>query len=176
MNLLQHDIAAGFDAPLELLQACHGRLEQQCATLERLLYHIGRHGGGAAAGRAAAGILKYFRQAAPLHHQDEEENLFPLLFARLDREHAALADLPALLKTQHRALDALWTQLEGDLETLAHGQGARLPAALVEDFIVRNRAHLDLENSRILPAARRLLTAADLAEFGEAMRVRRGQP
>ena len=176
MNLLQHDIAAGFDVPLELLQACHSRIEHQCATLEKLIAHVGRHGGDAAARQAAAGILKYFRQAAPLHHQDEEENLFPLLLARLDREHAALAELPALLEAQHRALDALWTPLDADLEGLAHGQGARLPAALAEDFIARNRAHLALENSRILPAARRLLTAADLAELGEAMRVRRGQP
>ncbi len=174
MNLLRQETAAGFDAPLELLQACHGRVEQQCATLEKLIAHVGRHGGDAAASQAAAGILKYFRQAAPLHHQDEEENLFPLLLARLDGGHAALADLPALLERQHRALDALWARFEGMLDLLAQGRSAALPADLAAEFIARNRVHLDLENSRILPAARRLLTAADLAELGQAMRARRG--
>ena len=174
MNLLRQDTAAGFDAPLELLQACHGRIEQQCATLEKLIAHVVRHGADAAAAQAAAGILKYFRQAAPLHHRDEEENLFPRLLARLDGEHAALADLAALLETQHRALDDLWARLEGVLDLLAQGRSAALPADLAVEFIARNRQHMDLENSCILPAARRLLTAADLDELGQAMRARRG--
>lgn len=176
MNLLQQDMAAGFDAPLDLLQACHGRIAQQCATLEKLLAHLGRHGADAAASRTAAGILKYFRQAAPLHHRDEEEDLFPRMLARLDREHATLAELTALLQAQHRTLDDLWARLEGILERLAQGRSAALPAALAADFISRNRAHLELENGRILPAARRLLTTADLGEIGQAMRARRGLP
>lgn len=174
MNLLEQDIAAGFDAPLALLEACHGRIERQCATLEKLLGHLQRHGNDAAAGQAAAALLKYFNQAAPLHHQDEEENLFPLLLARLDREHEALRELPALLQSEHRSLDALWARLAGDLAALAQGSGAQLSATVAEEFIARNRAHLTLENSQLLPAARQLLNAADLSQLGLAMRARRG--
>ena len=174
MNLLQHDSAAGFDAPLDLLEACHGRIAQQCATLEKLCGHLQRHGNDAAAGQAAAAICKYFRQAAPLHHEDEEENLFHLLLARLDAEHAAVGELLALLAGQHRVLDDLWARLEGELEAVAQGTSAHLSNALAEEFAARNRAHLALENDRVLPAARALLTPADLARLGQAMRARRG--
>ena len=174
MNLLQGDTAAGFDAPLDLLAACHGRIEQQCATLEKLLAHLQRHCNDATAGQAAAAILKYFQHAAPLHHQDEEENLFPLLLARLDDAHAPLRELLTLLAGQHRAIDGLWARLEGELEAVVQGTSAQLPNALAEEFAARNRAHLALENDRVLPAARALLTPADLGRLGQAMRARRG--
>lgn len=174
MNLLQGDTAAGFDAPLDLLAACHGRIEQQCATLEKLLAHLQRHGNDAAARQAGASILKYFRQAAPLHHQDEEENLFPLLLTRLDDAHAPLRELLTLLAGQHRAIDGLWARLEGELEAVVQGASAQLPNALAEEFAARNRAHLALENSKVLPAARALLTPDDLGRLGQAMRARRG--
>ena len=32
--------APGFDQPLDLLEACHGRIEKQCATLEKLMTHL----------------------------------------------------------------------------------------------------------------------------------------
>jgi ATP phosphoribosyltransferase regulatory subunit HisZ len=36
--------AVGFEVPLEMLAACHGRVEAQCATLRRLVGHLARHG------------------------------------------------------------------------------------------------------------------------------------
>jgi hemerythrin-like domain-containing protein len=32
--------AAGFEVPLEVLSACHFRIERQCATLRRLVPHL----------------------------------------------------------------------------------------------------------------------------------------
>ena len=36
--------AAGFEAPLEMLSACHGRVENQCQTLLRLVPHLAENG------------------------------------------------------------------------------------------------------------------------------------
>jgi hypothetical protein len=36
--------AAGFEVPLEMLSACHGRIERQCQTLLRLAPHLATHG------------------------------------------------------------------------------------------------------------------------------------
>ena len=35
--------SAGFEAPLEMLSACHLRIERQCATLRRLVPHLATH-------------------------------------------------------------------------------------------------------------------------------------
>ena len=69
----------GFEAPLEMLSACHARIEQQCATLQRLVPHVASHGADTQARSAAAGVMRYFDTAAVDHHADEEVDLFPAL-------------------------------------------------------------------------------------------------
>jgi hypothetical protein len=64
---------AGFDQPLAALAACHRRIEKQMATLARLPKHIARNGVDAEARLAISGILRYFLDAAPNHHADEEQ-------------------------------------------------------------------------------------------------------
>lgn len=95
--------APGFDQPLEMLQACHGRIEERLQTLERLAEHAATRGPDANAQSAAKDVLRYFDTSGAQHHQDEDEDLFPLLRKRaaasgrnevaaavdeLEREHA----------------------------------------------------------------------------------------
>jgi len=70
---------AGFEAPLEMLSACHARIERQCATLRRLVPHLAAHGTDADARAAAAAVMRYFDTSAVHHHADEEADLFPAL-------------------------------------------------------------------------------------------------
>ena len=81
---------AGFDEPIEMLKACHERIERQLSTLERLLPHLAANGCDGEARQAAANILRYFNEAGPHHHADEEQDLFPFLLAqrREDAERA----------------------------------------------------------------------------------------
>ena len=46
--------AAGFEAPLEMLGAWHGRIEQQCGTLRRLVRHLAVQGRAPVAEQSAA--------------------------------------------------------------------------------------------------------------------------
>ena len=69
----------GFEVPLEMLSACHHRVERQCATLRRLVAHLATRGADADAAAAAAAVLRYFDSAAKDHHADEEQDLFPAL-------------------------------------------------------------------------------------------------
>ena len=71
--------SAGFEAPLEMLSACHFRIERQCATLRRLVPHLATHGADTEARTAAANVMRYFDTSAKHHHADEEEDLFPAL-------------------------------------------------------------------------------------------------
>ena len=97
--LLTDPTAPSFDDPLGMMAACHRRIERQLATLSRLQRHLPENGCDADARAAARGILRYFDAAAPNHHADEEESLFPrleqalavrpvTLMAELEDEHA----------------------------------------------------------------------------------------
>ncbi|MEQ1591865.1 MAG: hemerythrin domain-containing protein [Thiobacillaceae bacterium] len=165
------EIAPGFDQPLGVLLACHGRIEKQCATLEKLLRHLPQHGSDVQAQQAARAILNYFDTAAVHHHDDEERNLFPLLERAGGGEWC---DLVEPLTREHDDLAQLWRALHPPLQALAQGVAPALNAALVERFIALNRSHLEFENERVLPLAKQILSAADLEQLGRAMAARRG--
>lgn len=164
-------VAPGFDQPLDVLLACHGRIEKQCATLVKLLAHLPQHGSDAQAQQAALAILNYFDTAAVHHHDDEERNLFPLLERAGQGEWC---DVVELLTGEHDDLAQLWRALRPPLRAIAQGEGVALNAGQAERFIALNRSHIAFENERVLPLARQILSAADLLSLGRAMAARRG--
>src|SRR5262245_1453716 len=112
--------AAGFELPLEMLAACHLRIEAQCATLQRLVPHLGAHGADQQARDAASAVMRYFDSAARHHHADEEADLFPALIESMAGSDAVcLRDLTASLSADHRELDRRWRQLRRALEQVA---------------------------------------------------------
>ena len=163
--------APGFDRPLDVLEACHGRIARQCDTLDKLLDHLPRHGADAQARQAARAVLAYFDTAAPNHHDDEERNLFPLLEAA---GAAGACDLVETLTLEHDELALLWRRLRIELARIEAGKDNVLDANLTRRFVAFNRAHLEFENTHVLPLARRLLGAAELERLGRAMAARRG--
>jgi hemerythrin-like domain-containing protein len=165
----------GFDQPIEMLRACHDRIEQQCVTLERLVSHLRTHGCDQPAREAAAAVLRYFALAGPQHHADEERDLFPRLLAAATGEDAQRAALlVASMVADHREMERLWAELEPVLETLARGAIDRLDAVLVGAFCTIYRNHIAIEETDVIALAEHLLTPAVLAEIGRAMSVRRG--
>ena len=162
--------APDFDDPLEMLAACHTRIESQCMTLLRLPAYLGERGNDAAVREAAAKVIRYFETAGRHHHQDEEQDLFPLLTARADAAQRALIEN---LAAQHQDLEAAWRALKPLLATLAEG-GAVSEALPVERFAALYRAHINEENTRLLPFARAVLSVGELRALGENMARRRG--
>ena len=165
--------APGFDAPLDVLEACHGRIARQCDTLEKLLDHLPAHGTDAQAQQAARAVLAYFDTAAVHHHDDEERNLFPLLEAA---NAPGACDLVETLTLEHDQQALLWRRLRIELQGIAAGASPALDAALARRFVALNRTHLEFENAHLLPLARRTLDAAALVRLGRAMAARRGVP
>ncbi len=163
--------APGFDRPLAVLEACHGRIAKQCDTLDKLLAHLPVHGADAQAQQAARAVLAYFDTAAVQHHDDEERNLFPLL------EQACApgaCDLVEALTLEHDELALLWRRLRVELQQVESGEASALDAALTHRFIDLNRSHLEFENTHVLPLARQMLGAAEIERLGRAMAARRG--
>jgi hemerythrin-like domain-containing protein len=167
--------AAGFEVPLEMLAACHGRVQQQCDTLVRLGAHLLTHGADLQAQQAARAVLRYFDTAARHHHEDEEQDLFPALIESMAGSDAVcLRELTASLCADHRALEAHWAVLRPRLLQLAEGGSATLAGADVPGFVHLYGQHIAREEAELLPMAARLLDAAELDRIGLAMRARRG--
>lgn len=167
--------AAGFEVPIEMLSACHGRVQQQCETLQRLVPHVAAHGSDRPAQEAATAVMRYFDTAAVHHHADEEQDLFPALLESMAGSDAVcLRALTARLAAEHRALERGWQQLRGRLQRVAAGPEAPLPAGEVQAFVDLYTRHIACEEAELLPMARRLLSDAELDRIGLAMRVRRG--
>lgn len=163
--------APGFDAPLDVLEACHARIARQCDTLEKLLAHLPAQGADAQARQAARAVLAYFDTAAVHHHDDEERNLFPLLEAA---NAAGACDLVETLTLEHEEQARLWRVLRMQLAAIEAGAAAVLDEVLVRAFVASNRSHLEFENAHVLPLARATLDAAALQRLGRAMAARRG--
>lgn len=165
--------APGFDRPLEMLEACHGRIAKQCDTLDKLLAHLPTHGADTQAQQAARAVRAYFDTAAIHHHDDEERNLFPLL----EQVGAAGAcDLVETLTLEHDELALLWRRLRLSLQQIEAGASPSLDEALTQRFIALNRTHLEFENAHVLPLARQVLGPVEIERLGRAMSARRGVP
>ncbi|HKL77622.1 MAG TPA: hemerythrin domain-containing protein [Gammaproteobacteria bacterium] len=171
-------IAPDFQHPLALLQACHERMERFATLAVRIGDHLDEAGTPAtAAAGSAERVLRYFDQAAPQHHADEERDLLPRLRGRLaEPASPELAQLLGGLAGEHQALDAQWTALRPALVALTEGRA--VPAA---DYRARAAAfqeaqldHVARENRWLLPACEAHLTAPDWAAIGAAMAHRRG--
>lgn len=167
--------AVGFEVPLEMLAACHGRVEQQCATLARLVGHLAAHGADQAACDAAARVMRYFDTAARDHHADEEVDLFPALIESMAGSDAVcLCAMTAALAREHRELEQRWQSLRGLLTQVVAGDPAVLAADAVDAFIGLYQRHIAREEAELLPMAQRLLSNEELDRIGRAMRERRG--
>jgi hemerythrin-like domain-containing protein len=167
--------SAGFEAPLEMLSACHTRIERQCATLRRLVPHLAAHGADADARAAAANVMRYFDTSGVQHHADEEDDLFPALLEALPgSDPVCVRDLTDSLAAEHRELEARWARVRAVLERVAAGDAATLASADVEALVGLYERHIEREERELLPMAARLLSDAELDAVGRAMRERRG--
>lgn len=157
-----------FNQPLDMLLGCHARILKFCDQLERLAEHLDKQGVNQEARESAEAIARYFNTAGKLHHEDEEQNLFPVLL-ELDPTLASHIDK---LLADHRELDNTWNFLATVLAEL-DDVDFNLFHSLARGFIERNRNHVELENRELIPAAQRLMDAQQLETLGRAMAQRR---
>jgi hemerythrin-like domain-containing protein len=177
-QLLHSSPAAGFDEPFEMLHACHGRVQRTLRLLDRLGAHLATHGADRQAREAAADILRYFDIAAPLHHEDEELHVFPVLRASGNAADAALADA---LHAEHQRMEADWQRLRTELQAVHQGQAPAIQALEQARqrwaaFAALYASHIEAEEAQAYPAARARLPATQTEAMGRDMARRRGVP
>ena len=165
-----------FDEPLEILEACHEKIEAQLCTLEKLVAHVAARGADEAASEAARQVMRYFDTAGEAHNRDEDEDLFPLLRLALARdERSEVGATLYELEREHQNMDRLYGELRARLDALAKrgSDPHALDAELVARFAWIYRRHIRLESSVVLPYAREVLDAGQRALIGERMTARR---
>lgn len=172
-----HAPGAGFEAPFEMLAACHERVERMLALLARLQQHLLEIGCDDPARQAASDVMRYFDLAAPLHHQDEELHVFPPLLAGPD---AGLRSLVQRLLQDHRAMEAAWPAARHVLAAVAGGPAAGWTplqpeqTAALHAFAALYQRHLADEDGLAYPAAQELLSVPVLQGMSRDMMQRRG--
>jgi pyridoxamine 5'-phosphate oxidase len=175
MTELLHDAAPDFDQPIAVLKHCHGKIRKQLSTLQNLPGHLAQQGVTIEAQQAASAVLKYFNKAAPLHHDDEERDLMPMLQATAQGEDAALLNkLVPEIHQDHRHMDLAWAELKVQLDAIADGSAAVLDKEQVRQFADAYASHMTKEETQIAPMALRLFSTAQMAQLGAAMKRRRG--
>ena len=173
MNCLTKPLPS-FDEPLEMLEACHDKIEAQLDALEKLLPHVAAHGADDAARSAARAVIRYFDTAAVAHQADEDEDLFPLVRAAAARGGRNVVGATLYeLEREHESMDRLYSELRAALDSIAKGEAECLDAELVSRFAWLHRRHMRLESTLILPFAREALEPGQCAMLGERMAARR---
>jgi len=169
--------AAGFEAPFEMLGACHERVERMLGLLVKLQQHVLLRGWDDSVASAARDVMRYFDQAAPLHHEDEERHVFPPLLAGND---AALRLIVQGLQQDHRDMEVAWAAAR---EVLASVLQAPPPGwahfspqeeATLAGYVRLYDSHLREEDGLVYPAAQAGLSPDALEAMSADMMRRRG--
>lgn len=167
---------AGFEAPFELLQACHERVQRSLALMARLQQHLLEVGCDDNARQAARDVLRYFDVAAPLHHQDEELHVFPPLLLGAD---AGLRTLVRTLMQDHRDMEVAWGHAREVLLAIAEDRLGELTLSVsqtgaLDQFAALYGQHIAHEEGLAYPAAQAVLSGTALHAMAQDMMQRRG--
>ncbi|MCB9564733.1 MAG: hemerythrin domain-containing protein [Kofleriaceae bacterium] len=159
------------DDLVALLLACHARIRRFVA----LAAAAGARDDVPAAERADAcrAVARYFRDALPLHVEDEERGLVPRLIGRDPVVDDALATMAAQHRDHGPGLDALLAAVAAVRAAPADVEARRVLAAAAGALDAAFAAHLDLEERVVFPAIGRLLDAGVRAELVRELRARR---
>jgi hemerythrin-like domain-containing protein len=170
--------AVGFEAPFEMLSACHERVERMLLLIARLQTHLQEKALDDQVRQAAHDVMRYFDLAAPLHHEDEERHVFPPLMCGAN---PAVKALVLRLIQDHRQMEVAWQGARAVLSALAEHDGAQPFDGLtvwqkvaLNDFARLYRQHLDDEDRVAYPAAQALLSPDALVNMRQDMMDRRG--
>lgn len=159
-----------------MLDACHERVQRMLHLLCQLREHVLAHGADAQACDAARDVMRYFDQAGPHHHEDEERHVFPVLLAQRD---PAVVAVVVQLQRDHGEMALQWAQVRAALMAMVDAREG-WPGFSAEElqrfgaYDALYRRHLLDEDRVVYPAARRLIRGDPLQAMSADMMARRG--
>lgn len=165
----------GFDDPVGLMTACHRRIKNFLKTLRIAAELAEQRDLEPEELEAVSRALHYFRDAAPNHTADEEQDVFPAL---LRHEPSSTETVEALLRDHHRA-DALHQQVNDIGEVwLREGRIQLARYRELVDALTQLEGlyaeHIRTEETELFPRASQVLSRAEFTAIGVKMAERRG--
>ncbi len=160
---------SSLDRPLDHLLACHRRIEERLATLERAAAHLESHRDEALAAFASA--FSFLDSSGVHHTADEEESIFPRLVPLLEPgERTYLASL----EHDHTEAHRMYASLKARIAAPADSPEWRAEVSnLVERLVAHYRRHIASEDETLQAYAAEKLTPPMLAEIAAEMKARR---
>ncbi len=160
--------SVGWDDPIDMLYACHGKVKGFCRQLRILPEYLQTKGINQAVKNDVRQILTYFNHSAPLHHEDEEKDFFPALLRYVPN---AQQDID-VLERQHLDLHQNWVRLSVQLEALLNDERMDVDHTLVDAFIAAYDRHIAREEP-LFELGKQQLSIDELQAMGKIMAARR---
>ena len=161
------------DAPIGHFAHCHVGILSQLSRMNELPALLAP---AALARKTAEQSIAFFGKGMYVHHQEEEEELFPAVrsSAHAGPERLRVDNLIEQLTAGHRELEALWESLSPALHKVAKGQDTRLDEAALTRLVQQYRAHALLEENEFLPLAETILgrNSNHMAALGLSLHMR----
>lgn len=153
--------------PLDVIALAHAMQADLCDAMERIADSLPDD----VDRRLCAHVATRLQFDLPLHHEDEETGLFPLLKQRAQPEDG-LNGVLERLAAEHGSDTDFASEIAEALDQL--GQGARVANAdmvgyMLRGFFERYRRHIHWENTLVMPLARKRLTEDDLQVLSARM-------
>jgi len=166
-----HIAAALLKDPIDFFLSEHNRQLEFCDALETLADVMEIQ----PVKEQAAVLLRFMTEDLPLHIEDEEQDLFPLLMSGREQQTEINQALAQLI-TEHEGDKELVRPIVADLQEINDGRALADPARFhrnVQVFCGLQRRHLIWENRLVLPLAKRSLSNAEKAELRRRMIAKR---
>jgi hypothetical protein len=145
------------DGPLLNFSKCHAGILAKLDAFAGLpaLLAAAMH-----ARQLATGMLDFFRPAVFEHHQEEERELFPAVYASATKgdERNQVKVMIDLLTMEHRIIETAWAKLEPELKKVAKGKDGNIHADAVKQLVQSYQEHAAYEEAEFLPLAHTILS------------------
>ena len=170
-----------FANPIGLLSDCHRRIERFLQALLTVATEVAGGSVEAEHRRALEAALKYFREAAPKHTADEEEDLFPMLRHLASQRVSTVLTAVDRLEAEHKTAEAWHREVEDIGERwlrqdrLSSEESAHF-RALLASLSDLYRSHIATEEQDIFPVAQAELSDSAKQAIGRHMASRRNAP
>ncbi|AOW13553.1 hemerythrin [Hydrogenophaga crassostreae] len=160
-------------APISNFNNCHVGIVKRLKALDELPALLEP---AARARQIAEESLEFFREAIFEHHLEEERELFPAVIASAQAgdELTRVKAMAKRLTDEHRAVEALWKQLEKGLKPVAKGHSTNLDVSELHRLVTEYQAHASFEESEFLPLAEQILSrnSNHMAALGMSLHMR----
>ena len=164
---------ADLESPISNFNNCHVGIVKRLKALDELPALLEP---AARARQIAEESLEFFREAIFEHHLEEERELFPAVIASAQAgdELIRVKAMAKRLTDEHRAIEALWKQLEKGLKPVAKGHSTNLDVSELHKLVTDYQAHASFEEAEFLPMAEQILSrnSNHMAALGMSLHMR----